>query len=103
MELKAREPAAAMKPAPSQTALPWEPHAMPLLPLLPSQGPPQQKLPSPRVKPENTHFLLNILILPAASDACHLNSLQCFQTVYDSSAEQGAHKCSTRTTRKGGT
>lgn len=57
----------------------------------------------PRVKPENTHFLLNILILPAASDACHLNSLQCFQTVYDSSAEQGAHKCSTRTTRKGGT
>lgn len=58
---------------------------------------------SPRVKPEYTHFLLNILILPAASDAYHLNSLQCFQTVYDSFAEQSAHKCSTRTTRKGRT
>ena len=38
MELKAREPAAAMKPAPSQTAFPWEPHTTPLLSPAPLSG-----------------------------------------------------------------
>ena len=38
MELKAREPAAAMNPTPSQTAFPWEPHTTPLLPPAPLSG-----------------------------------------------------------------